>query len=125
MKYKLKELRDQVIVITGASSGIGLVTARMAARRGAILVLAARSEDSLGQIVSELTDQGCEAIAVVADVGVRDDHLKIADAAGDRFAGFDTWVNNAGVSIYGALVLAAGMALTQIVRSRTRNTSAP
>ena len=104
MKYKLKKLRDQVIVITGASSGIGLVTARMAAREGARLVLAARSKDSLRQIASELTDQGCEAISVVADVGRPEDHRRIADAAGDRFAGFDTWVNNAAVSIYGRLL---------------------
>jgi NADPH:quinone reductase-like Zn-dependent oxidoreductase len=47
MAISLKPLRDQVIVITGASSGIGLVTARMAAKRGAKLVLAARNEDAL------------------------------------------------------------------------------
>ena len=59
MKHKLKKLRDQVIVITGASSGIGLVTARMAAKRGARLVLAARSEESLGLIVDEIQQHGC------------------------------------------------------------------
>src|SRR6187551_2804825 len=47
MAVKLKKLRDQVIVITGATSGIGLTTARMAARRGARLVLAARSDQAL------------------------------------------------------------------------------
>jgi short-subunit dehydrogenase len=104
MKYTLKKLRDQVIVITGASSGIGLVTARMAARRGARLVLAARSEDSLRQIVSELSAQGCEAIYVVADVGVPRDHQRIAETAINRFAGFDTWINNAAVAIYGRLL---------------------
>jgi short-subunit dehydrogenase len=104
MKYRLKKLRDQVMVITGASSGIGLVTARMAARNGARLVLAARSEDSLRQIVGELADQGCEAIYVAADVGRQSDHRTIAEAAMDRFAGFDTWVNNAAVSIYGRLL---------------------
>ena len=51
MKYRLKRLRDQVIVITGASSGIGLVTARMAARQGARLVLAARSGEALQQLL--------------------------------------------------------------------------
>ena len=97
MKHKLKKLRDQVIVITGASSGIGLVTARMAAKRGARLVLAARSEESLGLIVDEIQQHSGEAIYVVADVGTPDDHHRIADAALDRFAGFDTWVNDAGV----------------------------
>src|SRR5687768_15958146 len=104
MKTKLKNLKDQVIVITGASSGIGLVTARMAARRGARLVLAARSDDSLRQIVSELSAQGCEAIYISADVGARQDHQKIANAAMVRFAGFDTWINNAAVAIYGRLL---------------------
>jgi len=50
MTYHLKNLRDQVIVITGASSGIGLATARMAAKEGAKLVLAARTEDALKQL---------------------------------------------------------------------------
>ena len=104
MKYRLKKLRDQVIVITGASSGIGLVTARMAARRGARLVLAARSEESLQHITDELRDQGCEAIYVAADVSREQDHRNIYDAAMERFAGFDTWVNNAAVSVYGRLL---------------------
>jgi short-subunit dehydrogenase len=104
MKYKLRKLRDQVIVITGASSGIGLVTARMAARRGARLVLAARSEDSLRHITDELSDQGCEAIHVAADVSREEDHRRIYDAAMNRFSGFDTWINNAAVSVYGRLL---------------------
>jgi short-subunit dehydrogenase len=104
MNYKLKKLRDQVIVITGASSGIGLVTARMAARKGARLVLAARSEDSLRNIVDEITGHGGEAIFVPCDVGREQDHRRILDAAVERFAGFDTWVNNAAISIYGRLL---------------------
>jgi len=50
MSVKLKKLHDQVVVITGASSGIGLVTARMAAKGGARLVLNARNEEALRQI---------------------------------------------------------------------------
>lgn len=104
MKVKLKRLDEQVIVITGASSGIGLVTARMAAKKGARLVLAARSEDALQQLVKEIESQGGEAIYVVADVGEEDDVQAIADSAIEHFGGFDTWVNNAGVSIYGSLL---------------------
>ncbi len=101
---KLKKLKNQIVVITGASSGIGLVTARMAAKAGAKLVLAARSQNALRQLVDEITKAGGQAIAVVADVGVRDDVRAIAQAAVDRFGGFDTWVNDAGVSIYGKVV---------------------
>jgi NAD(P)-dependent dehydrogenase (short-subunit alcohol dehydrogenase family) len=101
MKLKLKKLNEQVIVITGASSGIGLTTARMAARRGARLVLAARSEGDLDELVRELRAEGHEAAAVYADVGSEPDVQRIAAEAMRLFGGFDTWVNNAGVSIYG------------------------
>ena len=58
---KLKPLSEQVIVITGASSGIGLCTARMAAARGARVVLAARNQEALQQAVSEIEAEGGEA----------------------------------------------------------------
>ncbi|HEV2761404.1 MAG TPA: SDR family oxidoreductase, partial [Pyrinomonadaceae bacterium] len=96
-----RNLSDQVLVITGASSGIGLVTAREAARRGARLVLAARAEDALRQLVEEIRRGGGEAVHVVADVGVQEDVERIREEAVRHFGGFDTWVNNAGVSIYG------------------------
>jgi short-subunit dehydrogenase len=101
MAIRLKKLRDQVIVITGASSGIGLSTARMAARQGAALVLAARSGEDLAQLVSEITSRGSRAIAVTADVAREEDVQHIADEARRVFGGFDTWVNNAGASVYG------------------------
>ena len=101
MAISLKPLQNQVIVITGASSGIGLVTARMAARQGAKLVLAARNEDALRQLVEEIRSKGTQAIYVVADVGQEEDVNRIAEAAIAEFRGFDTWVNNAGVSIFG------------------------
>lgn len=101
MAISLKPLRNQVVVITGASSGIGLVTARMAAQRGAKLVLAARNEDALGQLVDEIRGKGGQAIYVVADVGREEDVNRIAEKAIAEFGGFDTWVNNAGVSIFG------------------------
>jgi NAD(P)-dependent dehydrogenase (short-subunit alcohol dehydrogenase family) len=103
-KLRLKPLNRQVIVITGASSGIGLSTARMAAQQGAKLVLAARSEGALRQLEEEINQAGGDALAVVADVGVEADVQHIADAAVTRFGGFDTWVNDAGVSIYGRVL---------------------
>ena len=101
MKVQLKKLYEQVMVITGASSGIGLTTARMAARKGAKLVLAARNNLALSQLVQEIRGQGGQATHVEADVGSEDNVRRIADAAQSEFGGFDTWVNNAGVSVYG------------------------
>jgi NADP-dependent 3-hydroxy acid dehydrogenase YdfG len=101
MAIKLKQLRDQVIVLTGASSGIGLTTARIAAKRGARLVLAARNEEALEQLVAEIRQGGGEAIGVVADVGSEEAVSGLARAAVARYGGFDTWVNNAGVTLFG------------------------
>jgi short-subunit dehydrogenase len=101
MKVQLKKLEQQVMVITGATSGIGLATARRAASKGGRLVLAARNDDALRQLAAEIVNQGGQAVHVGADVGVEDDVRRIARTAIDRFGGFDTWVNNAGVSIYG------------------------
>lgn len=99
----LKKLEDQRLVLTGASSGIGLVTARKAAERGARLVLAARSEDALRRLTDEITRGGGQAVYVAADVADRDDVRAIAQKAQDAFGGFDTWVNNAGAFLYGKL----------------------
>ncbi len=103
MAVKLKKLDEQVMVITGASSGIGLSTARIAAKQGARLVLAARSENALRQLTDEIKGQGGEAVYVVADVGKREDVQAIARKAQEAFGGFDTWVNNAGIGMYGKL----------------------
>ena len=104
MNVKLKKLSEQVMVITGASSGIGLVTARMAAKRGTRLILNARNEEALRRVCDEIRQTGGEAYHVAGDVGVLDDVQNIANEAIRRFGGFDTWVNNAGVSIYGPVL---------------------
>lgn len=104
VEMTLRRLRDQVIVITGATSGIGLVTARMAARRGARLVLAARSQDAITRLEQELGDGDRRAVGVVADVARPEDVQSISRVARQKFSGFDTWINNAGVSMYGKLL---------------------
>ena len=98
---RLKRLSDQVIVITGATSGIGLTTARMAAARGAKVVLAARGEEALEQLEQQLRERGAEALAVPTDVGKKDEVHALAQAAIKRFGRIDTWINNAGISIFG------------------------
>jgi short-subunit dehydrogenase len=103
MKVHLKKVRDQVIVITGASSGIGLATAREAARRGARLVLACRNEAALHSVADALRHEAADIVTVRADVGILEDHAHILNAALERFGRVDTWINNAGVSIFGRL----------------------
>jgi short-subunit dehydrogenase len=103
MSISLKPLNEQVMVITGASSGIGLATAEAAAEEGVKLVLAARSERTMEELVARLTAKGAEAIFVPADVGQRDQVERIAAEAIAHFGQIDTWVNNAGVSVYGRL----------------------
>lgn len=100
---KLKPIKQQTIVITGATSGIGLVTARLAAKKGARVVVAARNEEALTSLETELKDSGAQAVAVVADVASEGDVAKVSAAAINAFGGIDTWVNNAGVSVYGKL----------------------
>lgn len=97
---KLKPVDKQVIVITGATSGIGLATAQRAAKDGAKLVLTARSATDLQQVAQDL---GGEVVTVAADVANPDDVRRIAETALERFGGFDTWVNNAGVGIVGLI----------------------
>ncbi|SDC91733.1 Short-chain dehydrogenase [Massilia sp. PDC64] len=101
MSKKLKKLNEQVMVITGATSGIGLATARMAAEGGAHLVLAARDGDALDTLAHEMRQRGVEVATVTADVGNPADVARISQVAMERFGRVDTWVNNAGISVYG------------------------
>jgi NAD(P)-dependent dehydrogenase (short-subunit alcohol dehydrogenase family) len=103
MRVKLKRVNEQVIVITGASSGIGLATALMAGRHGARLVLNSRDELDLQQAVDRIRADGAQAVSVVGDVAEFALSQRLAETADREFGGFDTWVNNAGTSIYGPI----------------------
>lgn len=103
MQPKLKPVKEQVIVITGASSGIGLATAELAVEKGAKVVMFARSENSLQEITDRLSSNGKKVIAVTGDVAKRSDVESAAREAFRAFGRIDTWINNAGVSIYGKL----------------------
>lgn len=89
---------DKVVVITGASSGIGRETAHQFAARGASIVLAARSEEALAATAREVIERGGTRLVVPTDVAEWPQVQRLAAAAERRFGHIDTWVNNAVVS---------------------------
>jgi NAD(P)-dependent dehydrogenase (short-subunit alcohol dehydrogenase family) len=103
MKVQLKPIREQVVVIVGASSGIGLVTARLAARQGARVVLAARNGTDLQRRVEEIRADGGRAVCQVADVADAEQVRHIAETGEREFGCIDTWINCAGVGVYGEI----------------------
>jgi NADP-dependent 3-hydroxy acid dehydrogenase YdfG len=92
-----ENIDGKVIVITGASSGLGLAAARLLSARGARVVLGARRVDRLDQLAEELNVQGHRALAVATDVTVAGDVRRLVDSAVETFGRIDVLVNNAGV----------------------------
>ena len=103
MMIRLKPLTEQVIVITGASSGIGRATSLMAAAEGACVVVAARGSEGLDTLVAEILAGGGRVIACVTDMTDAVAVERLAAFAIDTYGRIDTWVNNAGVAIAGKL----------------------
>jgi len=103
MRAMLKPIHEQVIVITGGSSGNGLATAREAVRRGASVVLAARNKTALDKIARELRAVGGKVAVCAVDVAEEGSAERICQTAVEAFGGFDTWVNDAAVTSYGTL----------------------
>ncbi|MCD2164420.1 SDR family oxidoreductase [Comamonas koreensis] len=93
----MKNLLDKVILITGASSGIGEATAKLLAAHGATVVLGARRVDKLGQIVADIQNAGGVAEALALDVTQRAQLQAFADHALSRYGRIDAIINNAGV----------------------------
>jgi len=92
----MKNLKDLVVVITGASSGIGAELARQLAAQGAWIVLVARRDDALREVAKQC---GSEAYPLVADVTRRDEVQRVVRASIERFGHVDVWVNNVGRGI--------------------------
>ncbi|MFS0774364.1 SDR family oxidoreductase [Sphingomonas sp. 1P08PE] len=99
----MKPLREQVIVVTGATSGNGLAIAEEAVARGAAVVMAARNTDALEAIRADLAARGRRVAVCTADIAVDADVRRIADVAISSFGGFDSWINNAAAATYGTL----------------------
>jgi len=102
-KPKLKRLRDQVIVITGAASGIGMATAKLAAARGATVVLTSRDAKALEQLTAAIRRDGGSAVGIAAEVSDFGAVIRVRDFALTSFGRFDTWINNAGIHLFGAI----------------------
>lgn len=96
MPAKLQPLSGQVLVITGASSGIGLALARRAARSGAAVVLNSRDDAVLLQVCERINAAGGRAHAVSGDLADPEEAAKLARAAVARFGRFDAWINDGG-----------------------------
>ncbi|NPV08722.1 MAG: 3-oxoacyl-ACP reductase FabG [Anaerolineae bacterium] len=92
------KLEGRVAIVTGASRGIGLATARLFAQEGAKVVLAARSRDDLEAAAADLRQGGAEALAVPTDVTKKEDTVRLAQVTQDHFGQIDVLVNNAGVT---------------------------
>jgi NAD(P)-dependent dehydrogenase (short-subunit alcohol dehydrogenase family) len=97
---ELKPIGEQVVVVCGASSGIGRETALRFARRGAKVVVAARSEPGLRSLVEEVRADGGQATAVVADVAEFEQVKAVADRAVQEYGRLDTWVHAAAVLLH-------------------------
>ena len=91
--------KNKVIIITGASSGIGLASARLFASLGAKLSLAARSIDKLDSLAAEITDDKTRVMCIKTDVSVEDDCRKLIDETVAKYGKIDVLINNAGLSM--------------------------
>ena len=93
----MQNIKEKVVVITGASSGLGEATARLLAAEGASVVLGARRTERLEALVDELTANGGKAIYVATDVTVREQVKTLVDTAVQKFGRIDVLLNNAGL----------------------------
>ena len=97
------DLKNRIVVITGASSGIGRETALAAGRQQASVVLAARRKDRLEEVAREIEKHGGKALVVAADVTELSDVKNMINAAVAQFGKIDVLINNAGIGIYAAM----------------------
>src|SRR5687768_10619015 len=100
MIMSLKPIHEQVVVLMGASSGMGRLAALEFAHRGAKVVVSARSGPGLRTLVDQIRRDGGEAISVTADTSQFDQVKAVAEAVASAYGRIDTWVHLAAVSLY-------------------------
>lgn len=93
----MQNIEGKVVVITGASSGLGEITARYLAAEGAIVILGARRNERITALAAEIASRGGKALAMKTDVTDKDQVKRLVDAAVEKFGRVDVIVNNAGL----------------------------
>lgn len=101
--YKQKYLTEQVMVITGSSSGIGLACAKKAGSQGARVVITSNDEKELQDAKEKLSSEGITVEYIPADVSEIESLREVAEFAEETFGRIDTWINNAGIHIFGEI----------------------
>jgi 3-oxoacyl-[acyl-carrier protein] reductase len=117
-----KKLQDKVVLITGASAGIGRASVRALAGEGANFVLTARRKDRLEALKKELEGVGCKAVVVVGDVREENTALQAVKAAVETFGHIDILINNTGVGNYKKLVDTSAEEYDEMVDVNVRST---
>src|SRR5258708_4052308 len=117
-----RNLKNKVVVITGASAGIGKAAAILFAREGANVVIAARRMERLLHISDEIEEQGGKCLPVQTDVSERPQVQRLLDATLEHFGKVDVWINNAGYGLVGSVEQTTPEEMEQIWRTNYMGT---
>lgn len=112
-----RRLRESVVVVTGASSGIGRATALEFARRGAAVVVTARRDEPLEEVAEQCRQLGGRALAVPVDIDREDEVEAMAQLAVETFGRIDVWVNNAAVTLLGRFIDSPADVYRQVIET--------
>jgi short-subunit dehydrogenase len=111
----IRQLRNQVVLLTGASRGIGRCVAQILAEKGARLALVARSAEKLGSVVETIHTKGAEAVPIVADLSIAEDRQRVVNKVIEHYGTLNVLINNAGVASYGRFETSSEEILRQMM----------